>query len=359
MENTDKKPLVGMNEEEMVSHKKHLIGMNEEDLVSLVRELGFRDFHGRQLHRWIYHKYAGTLDEMTDLPLSLRRTLGSSYRLDLFEPVRKAESSHGDAVKYVFRTLDDIEIENVVLVDSRGRRSFCISSQAGCSVGCIYCATGRAGFERDLSADEIVGEVLSLVKLSGRPQSILFMGMGEPLLNLKALFRSLSLLREIGYGSRHITVSTCGIVRGIRALADTDLRPRLALSLGSPIEAKRQRIIPAARSNPIGPLKNAIMDYRRRTGRRVTIEYTLMRGINDSYEDAQALAEFARSAGTHINLIEFNPAGDPEISAPVSGEVRRFRELLTESGVRVTQRYRRGRDISAACGQLVYSKKPL
>jgi len=346
-----------------------IVGLHEEELRACVQERGFPAFHGTQIFNWIYRRQTDSFDLMTDIPKRLRDLLKRDFTLDYFKPSETIRSQRGDTVKYFFPLDDGNGIEAVVLRNEENRTTFCISCQIGCPVGCMYCATGRAGFVRNLSADEIVTQVLSLMKRHSVPDSILFMGMGEPLLNLPEVRKALSLFYEMGISPRRVTVSTCGLVKGIYELAHSGLKPRLALSLGSALEAKRKKMIPFARGTSMQQLKQALIEYREKTRRRVTIEYTLIGGMNDSIEDAEALAAFARSVRAHVNLIRYNPlpkrarlhAGVWNTHmrfVPPSHEVMdRFRRILEEHGVQVTERYRRGDDIEAACGQLLHYRR--
>jgi 23S rRNA (adenine2503-C2)-methyltransferase len=377
-------------------HIPNIIGRTEEELIRYVEDKGFRNFHGKQIFQWVYDKFVDDFSSMTDLPTRLRESLSRDYVLRYYRPIKSLASRRRDAIKYIFRTEDGIDIENVVLADQGRRTSFCISSQIGCPVGCIYCATGLIGFIRNLRAQEIINEIVSLEKLHGKPDSILFMGMGEPLLNYREVEKAVSFLQHIGFGPRKITISTIGIPGKIRELATSGLRPRLAVSIGSPLEEKRKKIIPLAGNYPLTQLKDALKYYRRKTKRRITLEYTLIGGINDSLEEASALGEIAKELDAHVNIIRYNPlpARSREGSEPIppgavpadgftppatipypgvaisrasavitSGavpgpkRVAEFRGVLEDAGIRVTERFRRGLDIGAACGQLVYFSK--
>jgi 23S rRNA (adenine2503-C2)-methyltransferase len=338
----------------MEEKKRDVIGLSVRELERLCVDWGYREFHGRQIFQWLYSKLAGSFESMTDLPASLRERLEQEFTIGVFTPSVTRVSLREDAVKHAFTLKDGKAIEAVVLFDSNRRASFCISSQVGCPVGCSFCATGKMGFVRDLAAVEIVEEVLSLIKLHGRPDSVLFMGMGEPLLNYENVTRAIGFLGEIDIGARKITVSTCGIVEGIRRLADSGLKVRLALSMGSAIEEKRRSLIPAAGSNPIQELRKALVEYSQKSGRRVSIEFTLIEGLNDGYDDADALARFAGAARAHINVIRLNRVGGTRLRSPETGKVDRFKELLVSRGVTVSERYRKGADIQGACGQLLW-----
>ena len=345
-----------------------IIGLHQEALRIYVREHGFPEFHGNQVFKWVYATQIDTFDRMTDLPKQLREQLKRDFSLAYFNPSQVLMSRKKDTVKYFFPLDNDTGIEAVVLKDNEQRSTFCISCQIGCPVGCIYCATGSAGFIRNLEAGEIVTQVLSLMKKDGEPDSILFMGMGEPLLNLGEVKEAIGLFGEMGLSPRRITVSTCGLIRGIHDLASSGLRPRLAVSLGSALEAKRKRLIPFARGNSLDQLRKALIHYREKTNRRITIEYTLISGLNDSDEDVRALASFARATRAHVNLIRYNPiphiarnkdrskGSQKRLLPPRTERVQTFRQLLIDRNVQVTERYRRGSDINAACGQLLFKQ---
>ncbi len=348
-------------------NRKPFIGLSSAEIAAYVELKGFRTFHAKQLFAWVYQRQIETFSLMSDIPKELRQQLSSDFTLRYYTSFDSSVSADGKTKKHIFITEDGMGIEVVVLRDKSGRMSFCISSQIGCAVGCVYCATGARGLARNLRSGGIVNQVLSLERLYGKPDSILFMGMGEPLLNYDEVLKSIGLLMESGFSSRRITVSTCGIVKKIYDLADSGLRPRLAVSIGSVFEKKRKAIIPLSPENSLTRLKKAIQHYHEKTKRRVTLEYTLMSGINDSEEDATALARFARDANAHINIIRYNRNRPRKVQAPplqafalqtfqtpTAGRIMAFRQILSDSGVSVSERYRRGNDIAAACGQLVW-----
>ena len=345
-----------------------IIGLNQDALRSYVQERGFPEFHGNQVFKWVYGRRVDAFDLMTDLPKQLRMQLKRDFTLAYFNPSQTLQSRKKDTVKYFYPLDDDTGIEAVVLKDKDHRTTFCISCQIGCPVRCIYCATGSAGFIRNMETGEIVTQVLSLMKEHGEPDSILFMGMGEPLLNLEEVEGAIGLFHEMDLSPRRITVSTCGIIRGIHHLVSSGLKPRLAVSLGSALESKRRKLIPFARGNSLDQLRKALVFYREKTKRRITIEYTLLGGLNDTDEDARALASFARATHSHVNLIRYNPMpqtsryrvskGDLQkrLLPPRTASVQSFRQLLVDRNVQVTERYRRGSDINAACGQLLFKR---
>ncbi len=332
--------------------KTKIIGINEEELKDYCRTLGFEGYHGKQIFNWIYKKFPASFQEMTDISLELRKHLDELFTLEYPQYTQKHTSIREDATKYCFRLAGGVSFEAVALRDKNNRTSFCISSQAGCPVGCIYCATGKMEFLRNLYHDEIIGQVLAMIRLHGKPNSILFMGMGEPLLNLENVSKAILLFNAIGINLRKITISTCGPVNAIYRLAKMRLPVRLAVSLGSAIEEKRKKIIPIAKKNSLKDLQKALLFYRDHTRRRVSIEYTLIQDLNDAEEDAEALARYAKTTHSHVNLIRFNPVRSTGFKEPDNRVIRRFKNILRYSGVEVSERYRKGRDISAACGQL-------
>jgi 23S rRNA (adenine2503-C2)-methyltransferase len=351
-----------------MDRSQSIIGLNLDALRAYALDHGFPEFHGNQVFKWVYKRQIHAFDLMTDLPKGFRELLKRDFTLSFFNPSRVLQSRNKDTIKYFFPLEEGTGIEAVVLHDNGRRTTFCISSQIGCPVKCIYCATGNAGFVRDLDAGEILTQVLSLMKKHGEPDSILFMGMGEPLLNLWEVKEAIGLFHEMDLSSRRITVSTCGLVRGIRDLACSGLKPRLAVSLGSALDAKRKKLIPFARGNSLDQLRKALVFYREKTKRRITIEYTLLSGLNDTDEDARALASFARSTRSHVNLIRYNPmpqqtqrrvkgeSSQTRIFPPKTERVRNFTQVLVDRKVGVTERYRRGSDINAACGQLLFTQ---
>ena len=328
-----------------------LLGHNTVELRRLAEELGWPAFRGNQLADWLYRQGVTDFSEMTNLPADFRRLLAGNYRIGRSSVVARRHSADG-TLKLLLEIASGEHIETVGL-PYHDRYSCCVSTQAGCPVKCAFCATGQSGFRRQLSAGEIVDQVLTVAGQAGRRvDHVTFMGMGEPLLNYDATVKALRLLKdELGIAARHLTVSTIGHVPGIRKLATEGLPVTLALSLHTPDEETRRRLIPGARYN-LDEIMAAGREYFDRTGRRVTVEYCLLAGVNDRPADAAHLASLLVGSGTHVNLIPFNPSeGIPfQPSPPVT--VDRFIAALRSAGIEVTARLRRGADIEAACGQL-------
>lgn len=337
---------------------KSLSGLSLEEITTFITELGLPKFRAKQIHSWIYAKWAGSIDEMTDLSQELRNKLKAVAQVPLLK-IAHLEVSRDGTRKYLFELPDGQLIESVLIAfDDRPSLTACLSSQVGCAVGCTFCATGYLGFKRNLTSQEIVDQILAIQRESGqRVGNIVYMGQGEPLLNCKEVIKSLHLVMEsVGIGARHITVSTSGIVPGIDALARENLPITLALSLHAPDTETREEIVPITTKYPIHQVMEALHNYVDTTRRRVTIEYVLLEGVNDSEAQARQLAELCRDLHCNINLIPFNPTMNKEgvvlYGRPDIKTQQRFRDISGRSGKTVTIRLERGTDIDAACGQL-------
>ena len=293
--------------------------------------------------------------EMTDVPPALRTRLEDALPPALRE-VTRSVADGGDTVKWLWALHDGARVETV-LMHYRDRSTVCVSSQAGCAMGCTFCATGQGGFTRHLAAGEIVEQVVAAARearsTDRRLSNVVFMGMGEPLANYDRLWAAVTRLHgELGLSARHLTVSTVGVVPGIRRLAGEDLPVNLAVSLHAANDELRDRLVPLNRRYPLGALLAACRHYLAAKGRRLSFEWALIDGVNDRDADADELAGLARPLGAHVNLIPLNPTpGYPVLGSPPA-RVRAFRDLLTASGVNATVRRNRGTDIDAACGQL-------
>jgi len=306
-----------------------------------------------QLALHLYKRAEDDLSRLTDLPKSLRDELLERFRVQPLEIATHRTSS--DAVDKLLVHGGDGEVFECVLLPYEDRISCCISSQVGCPMGCKFCATGLGGFDRNLEPGEIVGQYLLLQRLSPKRIShVVFMGMGEPLLNLRHVVKSLKLLqKEIGLSYRHITVSTVGLVPQIYELAKEKLPIHLALSLHSAIDEVRDSLMPVNHKWPVEEVMKAMRDYGAATGRKITLEYLLIKGITDTPAQARELARVAYGAPLVVNLIPFNWVDTEQgFARPENERVRAFRGILEAKGINVTQRIERGHDIAAACGQL-------
>lgn len=340
--------------------------LSREELEQLAEDLGEPRYRGRQLFKWIYGKGAVSVAQMTDLPKSFRAELARRTRLTRLEPVRQLTASD-QTVKVLFRLPSGRHIESVLIPDfdetGRARRlTVCVSSQVGCAMGCAFCATGLMGFQQNLTPGEIYDQVWQLNRLAEtrfgrRITNVVYMGMGEPLLNYDAVLRSVALLTDrdgLGLSPRRITVSTVGLARRIRQLADDNVRFRLAVSLHAPTNAQRSAIMPVNRSDQtdLDDLIEAIRYFEQRTGQLITYEYCLFAGFNDRPEDAHRLADLTRRAPGKVNLILYNPVEGLPFRRPSEERLQAFIRVLVARGVTVTVRRSRGQDINAACGQL-------
>ncbi|MFZ4431903.1 MAG: 23S rRNA (adenine(2503)-C(2))-methyltransferase RlmN [Microthrixaceae bacterium] len=293
------------------------------------------------------------LEEVTGLPAALRSRLAETLPTAL-EAATELRADDGATTKWLWRLRDGAAIETV-LMHYDDRTTVCVSTQAGCAMACGFCATGQAGFERQLSVGEIVEQVVRARWAAGdrRVSNVVFMGMGEPLANVDATWGAVRRLHEdLGIGARHLTVSTVGIVPGIRRLTAEGLPVGLAVSLHAADDELRDELVPINRRYPIAELLEACGEYRSRTGRRVTFEWALIDGVNDRFEDAERLVPLARGLAAHVNLIPLNPTPGYPVVGSSRNRVHAFRDRLAAGGVAVTIRDTRGRDIDAACGQL-------
>jgi len=320
--------------------------------------IGEKTFRTKQVYEWLWKKGCRSFDEMTNLPVSLRTGLSEHFLLNTLE-VKHFESGKDGTFKAVFGMHDGYTIEGV-LIPADGRVTACISSQAGCSLGCTFCATGMMGFHRNLTAAEIIDQIWLLQERSGdlyqAPISnIVLMGMGEPLLNYPQVKRAVEIMTGMtgmGISPQRITLSTVGMPKMIRQMADDGLKIQLAISLHAVSDQKRMKIIPINRKHPVNELTEALVYYHRITGKRFTIEYLLLENVNDSLEDARELAIFCRNFPVKINLIEFNPVEGIVFARSPKGKMDEFREFLESKNLIVNIRKSRGKDIDAACGQL-------
>lgn len=340
-----------------------ILGMLPAELDALISELGQPRYRADQVLRAVYREGVTSFDAMAQLPASLRSELAARARLDPATEMQRVASEDGTTTKLLLRMDDGTLVETVLMQypDPAGRHprsTVCVSTQAGCAMGCVFCATGQMGFERNLTAGEIVAQVLHVARIVGERgehvTNVVFMGMGEPLANYAGTMRAVRVLtgpRAFGLGQRHITISTVGIVAAIDRLADEGLQVGLAVSLHAADEEARRRLVPTAGPTSVRDLLSVARSYQRKTGRRVTFEYALIRGVNDGPDDARLLAERVRGTGCHVNLIPVNPTAGG-FGRPARATVLAFERALVDAGVNCTVRVEKGSEISAACGQL-------
>lgn len=311
--------------------------------------------------RWVYQRGVTSFDEMTDLSLGLRSRLAESF--DLVRPslVERQVSQVDGTRKYLWRLSDGTHVESVGL-PSRGRLTVCFSTQAGCGMGCAFCATGEGGLARSLSAGEMALQVaLVAADFETRASNAVAMGQGEPFANYSATLGGLRLMNSadgLGIGARHLTVSTCGLIEGIRGFTEEPEQFTLAVSLHSAVQATRDLLMPGVAGQPLRSLRAALVEYSARTGRRPSLEYALIAGVNDTEPQTEALVGFCRGLLCHVNLIPANPVGRIDVRKPDTRAVEEIARRLESAGVEATVRTERGTDIDAACGQLRQRRRP-
>jgi 23S rRNA (adenine2503-C2)-methyltransferase len=356
-----------------MSERIALYDLKYQELEDLLKDWGEPRFRTEQVWSWLYRSFVDRFDAMGNLPLDLRKRLDTETDLELLTPLAEQESATGQTRKVLFRLRDGNTLESV-LMNYHERRTACISTQVGCGMGCVFCATGQGGLTRNLSAGEIVAQVIYLAREIRRAEiakaeslglqadlpmhpvtHVVLMGMGEPLANYAATWQAIETLTDKrGYdlGARHITLSTVGLVPGIRRLAEERAPVNLAISLHAPDDELRNSLVPANRRYPLADLMDAVREYVRETRRRVTFEYALIAGVNDTPQQARALAALLQDLLCHVNLIPLNPTPGSPLQASAREQVDAFRDELERAGIPATVRMRRGIDIEAGCGQL-------
>ncbi len=319
-------------------------------------------YRAKQVWEWLYQHKVSTFDAMSNLPRALREKLDAETQIGDLEQVDEQFSNDGQTVKRLFRLPDNQLIESVLMEYDDGRRTACISTQAGCAMGCVFCATGQMGFVRHLTSGEIIQQALFFARQleaeGGRLSNIVLMGMGEPLHNYDNTLKAIRKLVDptaFNIGQRHITLSTVGLIPGIRRLATEDLQIGLAISLHAATDQERSKLLPVNNRWPISELMTAVQDYIGVTGRRVTFEWALIRGENDTVEQARRLGLLLAGLLCHVNLIPLNPTGGYNGGPSDPERVEQFQMELSAHHVSSTIRVRRGIDIQAGCGQLKVS----
>ena len=337
--------------------------LSHEALVEWLVEQSEKEFHAKQILKWIYEKGVLSWDEMTNLSKELRDKLALSFRLPVLELVRVTESDDLETFKFLWRLRDGNLVESV-LICSGTRRTVCVSSQVGCPARCAFCASGQQGFFRNLRSTEIIEQVLRtnqwLAKKGEKVCHVVYMGMGEPFKNYESVLKSIRLLSHpdfLNISQRRITVSTVGVVEGIKRLTLEGLKVNLVLSLHAPNQHIRKKIIPYARKYPLEDILEAMDEYTQRTKRDITYEYTLIAGINDHPDHAHELAHLLKGKRCTVNLIPYNPVPGVRLKRPDKKAVKQFRSVLFGSHIVNTCRYTKGDDIAAACGQLAMQEK--
>ena len=333
---------------------KILSGLSLKEIEEITDSLGATKFRARQIHNWIYLKSVKEIDEMTDLSIKFREELKQVAIVTDIKIKVKQVSSDG-TIKYLLEFPDGECVETVLMrFDNRANLTACVSSQVGCAVNCTFCATGKRGFIRNLSYREIIEQVLTIQRDKGlKVTNVVFMGQGEPLLNLDNVLKAMEIFNEnFQIGARRLTLSTSGIVPQIRKLADLDMQSTLALSLHAPNSEIRRKLMPIENKYNMDELHKALKYYVEKTGRRITIEYLLIKDLNDTVESAKQLAAYLKDIKCNINMIPYNPTEKNDYQRPSNNAIMKFKYLMEHSGKKVTIRLERGADIDAACGQL-------
>lgn len=334
--------------------RPNLVGLSLEELRAIAEGMGERPYRGDQIFKWIYRRNAVDFHSMTDLGKSFRERLSDSYRIDLPRPITKKTSL--DGTKKYLLALEDGNLIEAILIPANDHYTVCVSTQVGCRMGCTFCATALAGFRRNLTAGEIVGQILAIKRANPgtRITNVVFMGMGEPLDNYDATMKAANLLinpEGMALSQRKITISTSGVVPAIERIGK-DLKVNLAVSLNAPDDNTRNRLMPLNRKWPLRMLLAALTGFPLKRGRKITIEYVVIKDVNCSDEDARKLARLLRNLQVKINLIPFNEYPGIPFSKPEIGEIESFQKILIDEGFTAIIRKSMGSDIFAACGQL-------
>lgn len=333
---------------------KNLSGLTLKEIEQITDELGATKFRARQIHNWIYLKSVKEIDEMTDLSKKFRDELKTVAQVTNIKIKVKQVSTDG-TIKYLLEFPDGECVETVLMrFDNRANLTACVSSQVGCAVNCSFCATGKRGFIRNLTYKEIIEQVLTIQRDTGlKVTNVVFMGQGEPLLNLDNVLKAMEMFNEsFQIGARRLTVSTSGIIPQIKKLADLDMQSTLALSLHASNHEVRKQLMQIENKYPMNELHKALKYYVEKTGRRITIEYLLIKDLNDTITSAKQLAAYLKDIKCNINLIPYNPTAKNDYKRPSNNSIMKFKYLMEHSGKKVTVRLERGGDIDAACGQL-------
>ncbi len=332
--------------------------LRAKDLKDVLADWGEAEYRAKQIIDWLYRKPVTDFPSMSNLSPALRERLDGEFVFQSLEPVTEVKSDDRQTTKVLFRLQDEKTIESVLMLYNK-RRTVCVSSQVGCAFGCPLCATGASGFERNLTPAEIIDQVLffsrSLKTKDQAVTNVVFMGMGEPLVNFEAVWQAVECLTDpdlLGIGARHITISTSGIAPGIKKLSKKKLQVGLAVSLHAPNDKLRDELVPPNKMYPLEILISACHDYVRASGRRISFEYALIKDVNDSPQIAVEMGDLLRGLNCFVNIIPVNPSAHTDFRPPPQAKGQYFSQMLARHHVPNTVRMRRGIDIDAGCGQL-------
>ncbi len=346
-----------------VPQKSDVLALTLDDLKDFLIKNNVKPFRAKQIFEWIWSKHVTDFDEMTNLSKDLRELLKIHFYFQAVE-IEHLQVSKDKTIKIAFKLIDDLLVEGV-LIPTDNRSTACISSQVGCSLGCEFCATGKMGFKRNLTGGEIFHQVTEIMKLAHEQYNlsltnIVLMGMGEPLLNYDNVLSAIHHITSedgLGMSPQRITLSTVGLSGMIRKLADDDVKFNLAISLHSANNKQRTEFMPVNRGNSLEDLRDSLVYFNQKTGQRITFEYLLMDGINDSLKDAKEFAEYCKSFPVKINIIEYNSTRDKRFNKSPNESFDQFVTFLKSKNLVVNVRRSRGQDIDAACGQLAGKKR--
>lgn len=355
---TSPEQLLKDNSREQGREFEYLYDLSLEELCARLQQLGQPAYRANQLYEWIYKHRAASFDQMSNLPASIRKTLADEYAIDPLRTIREVNADQGETIKSLRQTHDGRLVETVLMFYP-DRATVCMSCQVGCAVGCSFCATGIGGLERNLTSGEMVSQVVHSANLAEQRNraltNIVMMGMGEPFHNYTETMKFVATLNDhkgLDIGARRITISTSGIVPFIDRLADEPYQINLAISIHAPTDELRDQLVPINKRWPIAELLAACDRYVDKTHRRISFEYALIKGVNDSSEIARQLALLLRGRLCHVNIIPLNPVDILPYERPSKVDIDQFAETLESAGIPATVRYSRGLDIAAACGQL-------
>ncbi len=343
--------------------RKPILSMTLNDMEDVLIKNNFKKYRAKQIYEWIYKHKVDSFDSMNNIPKQIRQYLSENYNLLSVYEIDRQDSKNGETTKLLLELPDRMRIE-CVIIRSGDRKTLCISSQVGCPLDCLFCATAKMGFIRNLTVDEIVSQLMYALSIEGNIDNIVFMGMGEPLLNYDEVKKTISIINDpqgLNTGIRRITLSTAGVIKGIERLISDELNIRLAVSLNSAINEKRNMLMPINKSNPLKNLLQTLFVYQEKTGKRFTFEYVMIEGVNMNEDDANAIIDLSKNLNFNLNIIPYNKVNKSlykpdttvyNFTRPSEESISKFLSYFKYSDIEIVQRYKKGDDISAACGQL-------
>jgi len=339
---------------------EHILNYTKEEISGLLEKGGFPAYRSKQLYQWLHTKYVSDVNEMNNLPVNLRQWLINNYNCDFPKVIKEQVSKIDGTTKFLIELTDKQSVETVLMFHGgkagKQRKTLCISSQVGCPIGCVFCATGKMGLKRNLATGEIVGQILAVSKMYGKLDNVVYMGMGEPLLNYANVLKSIKIIIDemgLNFSSRKITISTCGLVPEIKKLSEEKIPLTLAISLHATNNELRNTLVPINKKYPLEVLLGAVKDFINKTNRKVTFEYILAKDINDSIIHAKELAVLLKGLLCNVNIIPANPIPDIAINRPNEKVIANFVQILQSKGIETVVRSEKGADIEGACGQLI------